>query len=113
MHHLHQIPLCLHHRVNRLVRHRSLVDHVRILPALDPRRSSPLRRARLQPAPPLTQSSRGKRSGNNRCDVGPCPEVPNPSREAAPIACLRHWICAVSETGALVYRELTTVQRPV
>src|ERR1700690_4241153 len=39
MHYFHQILLRFHYRVDRLVRHRSLVDHIRILPALDASRS--------------------------------------------------------------------------
>jgi hypothetical protein len=35
VHHIHQIPLRLHHGIDRLVRHRRFVDNVRILTALD------------------------------------------------------------------------------
>src|ERR1051325_11563495 len=35
VHHIHQIPLRFHHGIDRLVRHRSYVDDVRVLTALD------------------------------------------------------------------------------
>src|SRR5215470_8278332 len=35
VHNVHQIALRLHDRINRLVRHRRLIDHIRVLSALD------------------------------------------------------------------------------
>src|SRR5438309_326140 len=78
VHHVHQIALRFHHRVDGLVRHRCFVDDVRVLTALDARsclgvvvqREAALRlRARHRPSGPVTTAHEAFRIALTAHDV--------------------------------------------